>query len=1146
MKPSVVGAEDSDSDSDVDLAFAFMDFQNVNFDDVEDDTETPQQDRAENAIELPDGGEKDIPVIEAVSIPVTDVPPVDVVPTKKDVDEREQHLLDLEMSILLNNHSSKQCQTEDAELTEVHAMVRHIQSGDYLDVLVSPTSADLLRSAAGVSGSVTERIQTALREDVTQDENADVTHVRMLRWELMGVAFLNLFLQQNYTGPSIDRDYSTATQNIVKQLVESTATRNIVGQVHELLEPLLDEEETHTINPPTSKDETEMEGTRKNRILSELVVDGEWPCQIVVDPVYLLLARAILTFLSDTALSSTRLRLARLWCARSATTHQRLLYHPTTTLWTEVNTLYTHSLQHTTVPSTSSDTTTILASMTNVEFGLAHLHFNQPHPEKWFHAAKAISGLSMDVTGKMGVRTKYQTKPTAQMTVVATSKDGVEDLLNHAVYQPPITKTGGKTEEEEGMTIRGLQHGADSILLEQVRYVDDDVTEVHPAIETRASELSPTAEDGVLPDDSPPTTEPAPTHDTHSNTLTVLDQTILLSLCLDVKAHNPHNDALTHEEMTAYLERLLLLQTNSSHSSVSEEEYLANQKSDKEHQCDDWMVYSTALLERAWLECEGTHSRERAILQIQALVDQHTNRFTLTQSTYESIESSAPVQQRLHNLHSLVYPSQYSIKRDLGERYAKMGIVSTAAELFLELELYNDAIECYRIAGKQTLATELVQKRLEKGDKTPRMYAALGDLTGEIHYYETALELSNGKYSAAYVSLGSHYLANKTSSAAASGTEEKETETTKPTPNDEKALTDPSHHLRLACYNFHQAVECKHLLPEIWFKLGVIHMRLSEWDEALFAFSEVVQQEPEEADAWANVAAIHMRKLRPEMAYPALNESLKRRRSNWRVWQSKLYTCIDLKKYDEAVQACQTLLEFRNKKNQSEKVPPLEEKCVRGIVGGSLSDLDDALRVCLDVSAEAAKCSSTDKTEDQKDDIISGTDSAEDKNQRSKAALDSAKRTIERVNGLLKQLSSSRGSSASDTIWLLETIIYFHQRIGKPKSVILEDYMKLHRTLQAVNGWEKDLDLVKKVCDVALEISDLHMHTVTADHDGSNSVENSSNRESLIKCRYLLNRLVSKIATGYVDDQLGPEEVQVLKTKMAEVQRMIDGDSTIR
>lgn len=43
-------------------------------------------------------------------------------------------------------------------------------------------------------------------------------------------------------------------------------------------------------------------------------------------------------------------------------------------------------------------------------------------------------------------------------------------------------------------------------------------------------------------------------------------------------------------------------------------------------------------------------------------------------------------------------------------------------------------------------------------------------------------------------------------------------------------------------------------------------------DIALRAFTEVVQQQPDEGDAWANVAAVHMYRKNPEKAYHALQE----------------------------------------------------------------------------------------------------------------------------------------------------------------------------------------------------------------------------------------------------------------------------------
>ena len=124
--------------------------------------------------------------------------------------------------------------------------------------------------------------------------------------------------------------------------------------------------------------------------------------------------------------------------------------------------------------------------------------------------------------------------------------------------------------------------------------------------------------------------------------------------------------------------------------------------------------------------------------------------------------------------------------------------------------------------------------------ETPRMWVALGDITNDISYYEKAIKLSKGRFCQAFVSLGESLF--KTGD------------------------------LSKASENYQQALKLRPLLPAVWFKLGTISMQLGDWSMALKAFSEVVQQQPDEADAWANVAAVHMHEKRPAGAYPALVE----------------------------------------------------------------------------------------------------------------------------------------------------------------------------------------------------------------------------------------------------------------------------------
>jgi hypothetical protein len=106
--------------------------------------------------------------------------------------------------------------------------------------------------------------------------------------------------------------------------------------------------------------------------------------------------------------------------------------------------------------------------------------------------------------------------------------------MNATVNGHPPPNDTAVMESNEAVLPTMIPHSEEEILLEKIHYENDE-------------------------DNSP-------------DKLSPLDQSILLSLCLNVKNNNPL-DGLTAEEMGAYLERVLV-------------------------QHDDWMIFSTALLER--------------------------------------------------------------------------------------------------------------------------------------------------------------------------------------------------------------------------------------------------------------------------------------------------------------------------------------------------------------------------------------------------------------------------------------------------------------------------------------------------------------------------------------------------------------------
>jgi len=962
------------------------------------------------------------------------------------------------------------------------------------------------------------------------------TPTKCVQVELFAVAALNVFLQINYTGPLIpgvdDHVYSTFSTTTIADDddddddanggeeskddsrignkegierpddVEGKAKRLEMRKLLHLTNPHLvfanywkeqhnnskDESQSPSSSSSCDKnedttDENKIHSTTKetttikekaslhNAILSELSVEGEWPYQVVHGPYYLLLARCILSTLSDpnrpnwtnsivtmgnatsdskivirnhsqsftshnghdsdeggindtithhtqpsidVVTASTHLKCVHLWNARAIVAHARLLQgdEPSYTLWSEVDAAFQQCVLLYCNSSDSNNSMSkeekLKASKTMLEYGLAEHHFDQNKRGKVkFQRALEYCGLNVQVTGAEGKRTKYQTKATAQMLVkakpggvderVVTSHDVRKDVTctEATTTKEPVSSSSTSehekpTNDDTSDTIHKqmIQHNEDTILFDKVKFEDDQ--------------------------------------DNAHYQLTILEQTILLALCLDVKNDNPM-DGLTAEEMGAFLERVL-------------------------QQHDDWMVYATGLLERAWLESERNHTRERAILQIQALADQHTNRLTLTQSTHQAaVEDSAPPQERLQNLHFIVYPPRWAVLRDLAERYAKIGIVTSAAEIFEEIELWDEVVICYRRGGKENKAEQVVRKRLEEVE-TPRMWSALGDITKDVAHYHRALRVSNGKFWNAYVALGQHYF-------------------------DEGDIEKSANY-------FKEAVSLKPLSPHVWFKLGAISMRLKDWDTALHAFTEVVQQEPEEGDAWANVAAVHMHNNNPDEAYPALVESLKLNRNNWRVWESKLFVCLDLRKYDEAVQACLFLMDYRFKKNATENIPQVGEKVVRAIIGGSISQHEAAI-----------------KTNDS-------------------AMIDSSQRTLSRVRELLTKVTASLKSEP----WIHESCAYFNARVGR-SDLVLENLMKEYRSLQSIRGWETDNKALPRTALVVSYIAEIHLAQENAD--------------CLRKFKFLLNGVIRKIKAAYFIGKELPKEVDELEKLLQTVQSKI-------
>uniref|UniRef100_A0A7S4AXG8 TPR-like protein n=1 Tax=Pseudo-nitzschia australis TaxID=44445 RepID=A0A7S4AXG8_9STRA len=905
--------------------------------------------------------------------------------------------------------------SSSAQWKRLRNLTELVIDGRYIVALKSPSSQWLLEVEDDCTKNCDDNYDHYFWDRVQQKLLKLQTVSECVEAEIVGIAAFNLFLQLNYTGPSLDDMDVNEDDHKESASLEGINPHACFASY---LQSTKEEEEKTSLSITNKRDTT-----YHNSVLSELTVDGMWPCQVAEVPYLLLLARSIFSNLVPVSTDSislpkswmandtgshksmfsasnfppvfvsitSKLIAAPLWSARATVAHERLLLgiEPSERLWNEIEAVFDRRCLVDFDVEDEEDSTDNkqLKAMTYLEYGLASHYFEHAKKGKrLFDLAKETSGLTVEMTGAEGKRTKYQNNPTAQMIIRASSAATPSNGTTIGTKADPSELSFSGTNGKETKSKR-IEHNEESHLLENIKYEDENDNSV--------SELN------------------------------VLDQSIILALCLDVKNTNPA-DGLTGEEMNAYLARVL-------------------------HHHDDWIIYSTALLERAWLEFEGNHTKERAILQIQALADQHTNRLTITQSTRKSVEESSPVQERLRNIHSIVYPPRWQMLGDIADRYASLGIVTTAAEIFTDIEYWDEAVECYKRAGKDSKAEEIVKERISINE-TPRMWMALGDLTNDPAHYEKAIELSRGRFSMAHIALGKYYFDKNELEKSASA--------------------------------YTQGLKLRPLVPSVWFRLGTINMKLGNWETALTAFSEVVQQCPDSGDAWSNVAAIHMHNKNQSSAFPALVEALKLNRNSWQNWESKLYVCLDLGKYDEAIQACNMLLDLKAT-HSAEGVPDLQEKCVRAIAGGAIRIYDKA------------------------------------RSDGDEAVMEMERRRLTRVHGLLERIRSSVNEP-----WIFETMAFFHHQVGQDKQVF-ENLMKEYRALSAVRAWERDDYQVNKICLVISQIVDYQR----------------ANKEELMKSKFLVGGALKKIQKAREDMGQIPDEVFNLERLLEDIAKEIQESS---
>ena len=248
-----------------------------------------------------------------------------------------------------------------------------------------------------------------------------------------------------------------------------------------------------------------------------------------------------------------------------------------------------------------------------------------------------------------------------------------------------------------------------------------------------------------------------------------------------------------------------------------------------------------ATLHATRFEKDRNRTRERALVRIEKLVE------ALALPT-------PPARTRIPCLFSVSFPPMPQFQKEYGEQLIANAMVGNALIVFEKFEHWDNLILCYQLLQKTAQAQKLINERLEESPDDPRLWCALGDVTRDDSCYVEAWKRSGQRHARAQRSLAASAMRS----------------------DDYASAID----------HWEKALALNPLYPSGWFAVGYCYMREDREDEALQAFTRVTQLDSDNAEAWNNLAALHMKQRSWRKAFAALKEAVRLRRESWQLWDN--------------------------------------------------------------------------------------------------------------------------------------------------------------------------------------------------------------------------------------------------------------------
>ncbi|KAL0230999.1 hypothetical protein GEMRC1_010404 [Eukaryota sp. GEM-RC1] len=284
-----------------------------------------------------------------------------------------------------------------------------------------------------------------------------------------------------------------------------------------------------------------------------------------------------------------------------------------------------------------------------------------------------------------------------------------------------------------------------------------------------------------------------------------------------------------------------------------------------------FMVQLMALLVKSRLDSERPKTYEKSAIQIDRILE--NSELCGTEECFKHVAL----------FWCLNFESILKLRKELAFRWAKIGMLSTAQELFEKLELFDDAVECLISSKGLTAAKNWISEISQKYSPTPRLLVAQGIVESDSQLFVQAWELSKHQHLPALRALVKGLL-----------TEGKE----------EEAVTWLEVILKKNSFD-----------SKSWYNLGLIKFARKEYVEAKKCFQKVVLIDDEDFESWSKMGTCSFELGSQKDGMNCLKEALRIRPNSLKLWEYFGSMSMKSKDYQSVIYVFRNILKFKTSKD---------------------------------------------------------------------------------------------------------------------------------------------------------------------------------------------------------------------------------------